>query len=107
VLDNLPCKKFEFFSALVEDPVIYNYSFLVNGKMYMFTIAPLRFTEARAELMDESKMFLNSIRFTKTVKEKQFATMAESTAYKFGYYLVPFLLIIGIVVFVIVRIVKS
>ena len=107
VLDNLPCKKFEFFSALVEGPVIYNYTFLVNGKMYMFTIAPLRFREARAELVNESKLFLNSIRFTKTVEEKKFATKAESTAYKFGYYLVPFLLIIGFIAYIVIRIVKS
>lgn len=107
VLDNLPCKKFEFFSALVKDPVIYNYSFLVNGKMYMFTIAPLAFKYNKTKLLDEANRFLNSIRFSKTIKEKQFATKAESNAYKFGYYLVPFLLIVGLVVFIVVRITRS
>lgn len=107
LLDGLPCKKFEASFAGFKDPLIYNYALLVNDKMYMFTITTLLFTQDKTKLNEESARFLNGIRFTKSVKEKQFATRVESGAYKFGYYLVPFLLIVGFVVFVVVRITRS
>jgi hypothetical protein len=107
LLDALPCKKIEAFWAGSKDPVVYNYCLLVNDKMYMFTISPLHLYYERTKLIEESNRFLNSIRFTKTVKEKQFATKAESTAYKFGYYLIPFLLIVGFIAYIVYRIVKS
>lgn len=107
VLDGLPCKKFEFFNSYLKDPVIYNYSFLVNDRLYMFTIAPLHLHYEKAKLLEDQDRFLISIHFTKSIKERQFATKAESTAYKFGYYLIPFLLIAGIVAFVVIKIARS
>jgi hypothetical protein len=107
LLDGLPCKKIEAFVTGFKDPIFYNYCLLVNDKLYMFTITPLLFTPSQIQLSEESTRFLNGIRFTKTVKEKQFLTKAESNGYKFGYYLVPFLLFVGFIAFVVIRIVKS
>ena len=107
VLDGVACKKFEFFNSYLKDPVIYNYSFLVNDRLYMFTIAPLHLNYDKAKLLDDAARFLSSIHFTKSIKEKQFATKAESNAYKFGYYLVPFLLIAGVIAFVVIKIARS
>jgi ATP-dependent Zn protease len=107
LLDGLPCKKIEAYFRAFKDPLIYNYILLVNDKMYMFTITASHLTENKTKLIEESNKFLNSIRFTKAVKEKQFATKTESTAYKFGYYLIPLLLIIGFVAYIVFRIVRS
>jgi hypothetical protein len=107
LLDGLPCKKIEAFVTGFKDPIFHNYCLLVNDKLYMFTITPLLFTPSRIQLSEESTRFLNGIRFTKTVREKQFLTKAESNGYKFGYYLVPFLLFVGFIAFVVIRIVKS
>jgi hypothetical protein len=104
LMDNLPCKKMEFYMAGFQYPAASNYIFLVNDKMYMFTIAPLTFTSDRIKLMEESKNFLSSIHFTGTVKEKRFSTKAESIGHKAGYYLVPLVLVVLCIAFVISRI---
>jgi len=106
-LDDLPCKKFEFFSAGIKDPIIYNYTFLVNDKIYMFTIAHLKVNQDRTKLIQESKKFLNSVHFTKTIKEKKFSTRAESTGYRIGYYLIPSIFAIGFIIYIVIRLTSS
>lgn len=103
----MPCKKFEIFSAGISVPVLYTYYFLVNDRLYMFVITPSILNGDKVKLAEESNRFLNSIHFTKTVKEKKFATKAESTAYKFGYYLIPLLLIIGIIAYIVMKVTRS
>jgi hypothetical protein len=102
MVNNIPCKKTKIYKERAPfTPPIFSYIFLVNDKMYMFSTTPFDYLENMANSSHESNLLLNSIRFTSTIKEKQFDSNAESIAYKIGYYFIPALLIIGIIVYVV------
>jgi hypothetical protein len=107
LIDNLPCKKAEYFKPWMNEPVVYNYTFLVNDKIYMFTIAPLKFNGEKTKLIEESKRFLNSISFSKTIKERSFFTKAVPAKHTINYYLIPAIFGIACIAYVVIRLVKS
>jgi len=69
-----------------------DYMFLVNDKIYALQIAyfPNNSDIDRAEISNKT-----------SIKEQQFASKAESIGYKIGYYLIPVLLFIGIIIYVV------
>lgn len=107
LIDGLLCKKFEYLRPSTKETVIYNYNFLVHDKIYMFTIAPLKFNEDRTKLVKESNRFLNSIRFGRTIEERRFVTKAEPAKRSISYYLIPALFGIACIVYVVIRLIKS
>jgi hypothetical protein len=96
VIDNIKCEKLNCTNRF---QTINSFIFLVNDKMYALQNSYITGFSQDTNL---SNYFLKSIHFSKaSIKEQQFFSKAESISYKVGYYLVPLLLFIGIIVLVI------
>ena len=103
LIENVPSKKSKFVSAAGRFiPTRVNYTFLLNDKMYMFTIASFDSNE----ISMNSKILLNSIRITSKLKEQMFDSKVESTSYKIGYLIGKLIipaLVIGLIIYFVAR----
>ncbi len=98
ILNNIPGKKFRMYHR---DPgmflYFFAYSFILNDKMYSFTTIPIGADSTNVDFRNETFTLLRSIHFKQNeIKEQEFNSKAESTAYKmgeiFGYVVIGALL---------------
>jgi hypothetical protein len=105
-LSGVPCKIIKMDNR-TELTTLVNYYFLVNDKLYVFTITPSEFATDNLAYQSDWKRLLENIRFnTKNLKEKKFGSNAESAGYKAGYLigrLLPLALIIGLGIYFLTR----
>ena len=104
-IDEIPGKKNKIYSKNSNNhSVVFNYIFLVNDKMYMFSTAFSTNAPAVSNAVQEAHRFLNDIHFNKTaIKEQKFKSKAESLGYNLGKLILPVLLIVGIIVYIVRR----
>jgi hypothetical protein len=108
IISKLHCKIVKIVNPEMGSSSLFlNYFFLVNDKLYAFTINSGPFILDSSAFHTDVNNLVNGIHFNTTgIKEKSFGSKAESLGYKFGKvigFLLPFALIIGLIIYFVSR----